>query len=112
MKPVRVVALSGGIGGAKLALGLYRVLPAQALTVIVNCGDDFEHLGLAICPDIDTTLYTLAGLANTQLGWGRADETWTFMDALATRRGDLVSPGRCGPGTAWSARGGSPPGSP
>jgi LPPG:FO 2-phospho-L-lactate transferase len=85
---MRVVALSGGIGGAKLALGLYRVLPAQALTVIVNCGDDFEHLGLAICPDIDTTLYTLAGLANTQLGWGRADETWTFMDALGSLGGE------------------------
>jgi LPPG:FO 2-phospho-L-lactate transferase len=78
----RIVALSGGIGGAKLALGLYRVLPAGALTVIVNTGDDFVHLGLTICPDVDTTLYTLAGIANTELGWGRADETWTFMRVL------------------------------
>ena len=78
-----VVAISGGIGGAKLALGLYRVLPPQSLTVIVNCGDDFNHLGLRICPDLDTTLYTLAGLANPELGWGRRDETWSFMDTLA-----------------------------
>lgn len=77
-----VVAISGGIGGAKLALGLYRVLPAQGLSVIVNCGDDFDHLGLRICPDIDTTLYTLAGIANPELGWGRRDETWAFMDTL------------------------------
>jgi LPPG:FO 2-phospho-L-lactate transferase len=83
-----VVAISGGIGGAKLALGLYRVLPAQGLRVIVNCGDDFEHLGLRICPDIDTTLYTLAGLANPELGWGRRDETWAFMDTLGSLGGD------------------------
>jgi len=84
----RIVALSGGIGGAKLALGLYRVLPASSLTVIVNTGDDFVHLGLNICPDVDTTLYTLAGLANTELGWGRGAETWTFMHALAELGGE------------------------
>jgi LPPG:FO 2-phospho-L-lactate transferase len=84
----RVVALSGGVGGAKLALGLYRVLPPDSLTVIVNTGDDFEHLGLTICPDIDTTLYTLAGLANPQLGWGRRDETWTLMRTLAALGGE------------------------
>ncbi len=84
-----VVAISGGIGGAKLALGLYRVLPAQALSVIVNCGDDFDHLGLRICPDIDTTLYTLGGLANTELGWGRRDETWSFMDTLGALGGPV-----------------------
>jgi len=84
----RIVALSGGIGGAKLALGLYRVLPARALTVIVNTGDDFVHLGLTICPDVDTTLYTLAGIANTELGWGRCEETWTFMRALAELGGE------------------------
>ncbi len=77
-----VLALSGGIGGAKLVLGLQDVLAPGALSVVVNTGDDFEHLGLAICPDVDTTLYTLAGLANPQLGWGRADETWSFMSAL------------------------------
>lgn len=84
----RIVALSGGIGGAKLALGLYRVLPAGALTVIVNTGDDFVHLGLTMCPDVDTTLYTLAGIANTELGWGRREETWTFMGALAALGGE------------------------
>ena len=88
MSAPRIVALSGGIGGAKLALGLYRVLPPDTLTVIVNCGDDFDHLGLRICPDIDTTLYTLAGLANTQLGWGRADESWACMQALGELGGD------------------------
>jgi len=84
-----VVALSGGVGGAKLVLGLDRILPPGALTVIVNTGDDFEHLGLAISPDIDTTLYTLAGLANAQLGWGRADETWSFMAALEELGGEV-----------------------
>jgi LPPG:FO 2-phospho-L-lactate transferase len=74
-----VLAFSGGIGGAKLALGLQQVLPAHALTVVVNTGDDFEHLNLAISPDVDTTLYTLAGLANTETGWGRAAESWNFM---------------------------------
>src|ERR1700730_6581802 len=83
-----VLALSGGIGGAKLALGLYRVLPPGALTVVANTGDDFEHLGLAISPDIDTLLYTLAGLDNPELGWGRRDETWTFMKALSSLGGE------------------------
>jgi LPPG:FO 2-phospho-L-lactate transferase len=83
-----VVAISGGIGGAKLALGLYRVLPGNELTVIVNTGDDFDHLGLRICPDLDTTLYTLAGIANTELGWGRQDETWSFMDTLGALGGE------------------------
>ncbi|MGH8298756.1 MAG: 2-phospho-L-lactate transferase [Steroidobacteraceae bacterium] len=82
-----VLALTGGIGGAKLCLGLQRVLPAGALRIIVNTGDDFEHLGLAISPDIDTTLYTLAGLANVELGWGRQDETWSFMRVLETLGG-------------------------
>ena len=88
MSATRVVALSGGVGGAKLALGLYRVLPPDTLTVIVNTGDDFEHLGLYICPDLDTTLYTLAGLANPELGWGRRDETWTFMQTLEALGGE------------------------
>ena len=83
-----VLALSGGIGGAKLALGLYRILPAGALTVVANTGDDFEHLGLSISPDIDTLLYTLAGLDNPELGWGRRNETWTFMKALADLGGE------------------------
>ena len=84
----RVVALSGGIGGAKLALGLDRILPAGDLTVICNTGDDFEHLGLTICPDVDTVLYTLSGQSNRTLGWGREGETWTFMEALKTLSGE------------------------
>ena len=84
----RCVALSGGVGGAKLALGLDRVLPAGALTVIANTGDDFEHLGLTICPDIDTVLYTLAGVANPDTGWGRADEGWRVMQTLESLGGE------------------------
>ncbi len=78
-----IIALSGGIGGAKLALGLACVLPPEELLIISNTGDDFEHYGLTICPDTDTLLYTLAGLDNPQLGWGRADESWAFMETLA-----------------------------
>jgi len=88
MSTERVVAICGGIGGAKLALGLYRLLPPRALTLIVNTGDDFEHLGLHVSPDIDTCLYTLSGLANQELGWGRADESWNFMAALKSIGGD------------------------
>jgi LPPG:FO 2-phospho-L-lactate transferase len=83
-----VLALSGGIGGAKLALGLYRVLPPGSLTVVANTGDDFEHLGLSISPDIDTLLYTLAGIDNSEFGWGRRGETWTFMTALESLGGE------------------------
>src|SRR5882762_1121102 len=77
-----VVALSGGIGGAKLVLGLSRTLPPDELLVIANTGDDFEHLGLSISPDIDTLMYALAGLDNPATGWGRRDETWSFMAAI------------------------------
>ncbi|MFZ3237395.1 MAG: 2-phospho-L-lactate transferase [Stellaceae bacterium] len=83
-----VVALSGGVGGAKLALGLYNVLPPGALTVVANTGDDFGHLGLSISPDLDTLLYTLAGLDNSETGWGRRGETWTFMAALEALGGE------------------------
>jgi len=83
-----VLTLSGGVGGAKLALGLYRVLPPETLTVIANTGDDFEHLGLSISPDIDTLLYTLGGIDNLELGWGRRNETWTFMAALESLGGE------------------------
>ena len=87
-----VVALSGGVGGAKLALGLSRVLPPDELLIVANTGDDFEHLGLSISPDIDTLTYVLAGLDNPVTGWGRRDETWSFMEThrRAGRR-DLVS---------------------
>jgi LPPG:FO 2-phospho-L-lactate transferase len=84
----RVTVLTGGVGGAKLALGLCHALPPGDVTVIVNTGDDFTHLGLAVSPDIDTVLYTLAGRANQVQGWGRADETWNFMDAVRSLRGE------------------------
>jgi LPPG:FO 2-phospho-L-lactate transferase len=84
----RVVALSGGIGGAKLVLGLSRVVPAGDLMDVANTGDDFEHLGLAISPDLDTVTYALAGLDDPQRGWGRRGETWTFMAALAALGGE------------------------
>lgn len=83
-----VLALCGGIGGAKLALGLQAALPPGRLTVVVNTGDDFRHFGLAISPDIDTTLYTLAGLANADLGWGRDGETWSFMAEMERLGGE------------------------
>jgi LPPG:FO 2-phospho-L-lactate transferase len=83
-----VLALSGGVGGAKLALGLYRILPPDTLTVVANTGDDFEHLGLSISPDLDTLLYTLSGQDNPELGWGRRGETWTFMAALEALGGE------------------------
>ncbi len=83
-----VLALSGGVGGAKLALGLSNIVPPGKLMVVANTGDDFEHLGLHVSPDIDTLLYTLAGLDNPKTGWGRRDETWTFMEALAALGGE------------------------
>ena len=83
-----VVALSGGIGGAKLALGLSRILKPDSLLVVANVGDDFEHLGLHISPDADTLMYTLAGLDNSKLGWGRQDETWAFMETLSALGGE------------------------
>lgn len=86
-----VLALAGGVGGAKLAHGLQAVLAAPdggLLTVIVNTGDDFDHLGLRICPDLDTVTYTLSGRANPETGWGVVGETWGFMDALATLGGE------------------------
>ena len=80
---MKVVALAGGVGGARLADGLRRTLPAEDLTLIVNTADDFEHLGLKISPDLDTVTYTLAGIENPETGWGRAEETWAFLDSLA-----------------------------
>ena len=83
-----ILALSGGVGGAKLALGLADELAPGQLHVLVNTGDDFEHLGLHISPDVDTLLYTLAGLANETLGWGLAGETWNTMGAMERLGGD------------------------
>jgi LPPG:FO 2-phospho-L-lactate transferase len=82
-----LLALAGGVGGAKLAAGLQRVL-GEALTVVVNTGDDFEHLGLKISPDLDTVMYTLAGLNNPQTGWGVAGESWSFMTMLERLGGE------------------------
>ena len=76
-----IVALAGGVGGAKLADGLARLL-GRSLSVIVNTGDDFEHLGLHISPDLDTVMYTLASIANPQTGWGVADESWSFLQQV------------------------------
>lgn len=81
-----VVVLSGGVGGAKLVDGLYRRLGA-ALTVVVNTGDDFEHWGLQICPDLDTVVYTLGDHADQDRGWGRRDETWACRDAMGLLQG-------------------------
>ena len=83
-----IVALCGGVGGAKLAYGLAQALPPHELTVIVNTGDDFQHFGLTICPDVDTVMYTLAGSDNRDTGWGRAAESWTVMDEVGRLGGE------------------------
>jgi len=81
-----VIALSGGVGGAKLVLGLTRVMDPASLAVVANTGDDFDHLGLRVCPDIDTLVYTLSGLSNPETGWGRKGESGHFMDVLTELR--------------------------
>ena len=83
-----ILALAGGVGGAKLARGLADMLEPGRLTVAVNTGDDFEHIGLPISPDLDTVMYTLAGRANPETGWGVADETWSFMEAVGALGGE------------------------
>jgi LPPG:FO 2-phospho-L-lactate transferase len=84
----KVVVLTGGVGGAKLVLGLTRVMPSRDITAIVNTADDFRHLGLFVSPDVDTLLYTLSGKANPVQGWGREDESWSFMAALRSLGGE------------------------
>lgn len=79
---MRVAALAGGVGGAKLADGLSNLVGKGDLTIIVNTGDDFNHFGLKICPDIDTICYTLAGIANPRTGWGRSEESWKAMETI------------------------------
>jgi len=79
----RIAALCGGVGGAKLAVGLAQV--TTSLDLIINTGDDFRHYGLLVCPDLDTVLYTLAGVANAEQGWGRAAETLHIQNELAAR---------------------------
>ena len=89
VEDLKVVALAGGVGGAKLVLGLDHVLKHGNLSVVVNTGDDFEHFGLKICPDLDTICYTLADLVDANRGWGLANETYQVSQYLA----DLDAPG-------------------
>ncbi len=84
----RILAITGGVGGAKLALGLSKILDADEVLFAVNTGDDFTHFGLHISPDIDSLTYALAEENNTELGWGRAGETWQFMEAMTQLGGD------------------------
>jgi LPPG:FO 2-phospho-L-lactate transferase len=83
----RIVVLTGGVGGAKLVLGLAQIVRPERMTAVVNTGDDFTHLGLSVSPDIDTLLYTLSSKANVAQGWGREGESWSFMAALRTLGG-------------------------
>ncbi|MAD06702.1 MAG: 2-phospho-L-lactate transferase [Gammaproteobacteria bacterium] len=84
----KILALTGGVGGAKLALGLAQILPPEQLLFAVNTGDDFEHLGLHISPDIDSLTYALAQQNNTETGWGRAGESWNFIETLGSLGGE------------------------
>jgi LPPG:FO 2-phospho-L-lactate transferase len=84
---LKVVAFAGGVGGAKLADGLAQVLDPNELTIIVNVGDDFDYLGMHICPDLDTVCYTLAGIANPETGWGLRNETWNAYKNLLSLGG-------------------------
>src|SRR5918995_4051305 len=79
---MKVCALAGGVGGAKLASGLQNVLPLGELSVVVNTADDFDLWGLHICPDLDTVMYTLAGIANPETGWGIIDESFDTLNML------------------------------
>ena len=81
-KSLKVTVLAGGVGGAKLVVGLDRVLSPGQLTTVVNTGDDFTHFGLQISPDLDSVCYGLAGLADAKHGWGRQDETWLVLEEL------------------------------
>jgi LPPG:FO 2-phospho-L-lactate transferase len=83
-----IMALAGGVGGARMANGLAACLPPEDLLVVVNVGDDFEHLGLPISPDLDTVCYTLAGLNDRERGWGLAGESWNFMAAIRELGGE------------------------
>jgi LPPG:FO 2-phospho-L-lactate transferase len=87
-EPRKILAITGGVGGAKLALGLAKVLGPEQVMFAVNVGDDFEHLGLHISPDIDSLTYALAEQNNQELGWGRAGETWQFIETLGSLGGE------------------------
>ena len=82
-----VVVLTGGVGGAKLVLGLTHVVLPETIAAIVNTGDDFRHIGLPVSPDLDTLLYTLSGKSNQAQGWGREGESWAFMEAVRSLGG-------------------------
>jgi len=82
------MAITGGVGGAKLVSGLQQVLPPEELVCLVNTGDDFRHLGLHVSPDLDSLMYALSGENNRTSGWGRRDETWQFLEALRQYGGE------------------------
>lgn len=84
----RFLALTGGVGGAKLAVGLRQLLGPEELSFLVNTGDDFEHLGLHVSPDLDSLMYALADLSNPDTGWGRRGETWQFFETLRELGGE------------------------
>lgn len=84
----KYLAITGGVGGAKLALGLSKILSPDELAFVVNTGDDFEHLGLHVSPDLDTLMYTLGGLDNPDTGWGRVDESWRFIETFSALGGE------------------------
>jgi LPPG:FO 2-phospho-L-lactate transferase len=84
-----VVALAGGVGAARFLEGIARVLPPTRLGIVVNTGDDRDFFGLRVCPDLDTVMYTLAGLANREMGWGLRDESFTCLEALRRLRSDV-----------------------
>jgi len=79
---MKIVALTGGVGGAKLADGLAQIIKPRDLTIVVNTGDDFEYLGLSISPDLDTVCYTLAGISNPETGWGRIGDTFNILEIV------------------------------
>jgi LPPG:FO 2-phospho-L-lactate transferase len=84
---IRVTVLAGGVGGAKLADGMAQHIPPENLSIVVNTGDDFDHLGLRICPDLDTVMYLLAGVANSDTGWGRSGESWRAIEEVKRQGG-------------------------
>lgn len=88
MSSKKYLALSGGVGGAKLAVGLAHLLSPEQLTIICNTGDDFDHYGLRICPDLDSVMYALAGRNNEKQGWGLQDESWRVLDQLSAIGGE------------------------
>ncbi len=84
----RILAIAGGVGGAKLAAGLQAAVPAGDVSVIVNTGDDFEHWGLNVCPDLDTVMYNLAGINNSETGWGLEGETFQTLETMSRLGGE------------------------